>query len=89
MRKIERPDSTTLVLEFPFHLVKDEKELENILVDVDIEKQVKSLGRYMDHDNFCPHYIMWIDEDKAFTHSIKFVVRIDHFINVTQNKIVA
>ena len=29
-RKIERPETTTYVMDFPFHLVKDKKEAENI-----------------------------------------------------------
>ncbi len=88
MRKIERPDSTTIVLDFPFHLVRDETELKNILVDVDTEKQVKSLGRYMDTVSFTPHYIMWVDKGKPFMESVKFVVPAEYLteclLNITK-----
>jgi len=30
IRKVERPDSTTIWIEFPFHVVKDHTEMKNI-----------------------------------------------------------
>jgi hypothetical protein len=85
MRKIERPDSTTIVLDFPFHLVKNEAELKNILVDVDVEKQVKSLGMYMDPVSFTPHFVMWVDKGKPLMESIKFIVSAERYKDAIQH----
>ena len=53
MRKIERPDSTTIFFEKPFHLLKDEKEVQNIFGD-ETPKDVVIFLKWVDSNNFDP-----------------------------------
>ena len=50
---IERPMSTTHVLEFPFHYIKDEKEAENVRKVIG-DREVLQVHRGIDEHTFQP-----------------------------------
>jgi len=50
-RKVERPESTTIYIETPYHLIKSEQELDNVMQDADVS-QIQSVQRFIDSENF-------------------------------------
>lgn len=71
-RIVERPDSTTHFLEYPFHLIKDEKEADNIFRNVN-QEQILVCERYVDSVTFQPWIAFVIfGKDKNFSQSLKF-----------------
>ena len=53
MKKIVRPESTTVVFELLFHEIKSIDELRNILIGV-APKDISVFRRYVDPDTFQP-----------------------------------
>jgi hypothetical protein len=80
MKKIERPDSTTVVIETMFHLVKDKAELANILKGLDVDKQVKNCGTIVDPEMLQPISYIWIDEGKSFFESLKYAIPMEYTV---------
>ena len=69
---IERPMSTTHVLEFPFHYIKDEKEAENVRKVIG-DREVFHVHRGIDEHTFQPILYFAIPEkDKPFFYWIKY-----------------
>jgi hypothetical protein len=69
---IERPMSTTHVLEFPFHYIKDEKEAENVRKLIG-DKEVMQVHRGVDEHTFQPILYFAIPEkDKPFFFCVKY-----------------
>lgn len=51
MRILKRPDSTTVLAEIAFHLIKSKKEADNIFKDVDV-KNIHILLKIVDDKTF-------------------------------------
>jgi hypothetical protein len=74
---IERPMSTTYVLDFPFHYIKDENEMKNV-VDSNNDKEVMQIMRTMDPNTFQPLlYFAFVDESKPFSDWMKYVAAME------------
>lgn len=75
MKKIQRPESTTYVLDFPFHYIKDEKEAINVFSNLK-EKDILVVQKLVDKDTFIPMMAFAIkDENKQFSEWLKYYVR--------------
>jgi hypothetical protein len=66
MKKIERTDSTTIVFEYLFHVIKDEKEADNVLKDVTSERFFE-FQRFVDEKTFAPWVAFGIPNNKRTT----------------------
>lgn len=53
MKTIQRPESTTIILEEKFHFIKSKEELKNVLEGVK-EEELLLWGRLIDVDSFQP-----------------------------------
>lgn len=62
MRVIERPDSTTVMIEFPFHIIKDEEEFNHVLSGVD-KKDIKVVKAFVDPISFMPKIAFEVNVD--------------------------
>lgn len=77
MKKIERPDSTTYVLDFPFHEIKDEKEVKNIMQGRS-EKDIFKVMGIVDEKTFQPKLAFAIkEENKPFSYWEKYIVPLE------------
>jgi hypothetical protein len=77
MKIIERPESTTYVLDFPFHLIKDEAEAENVRKLIN-GKKILQIQRMVDKETFQPMLAFAIPEDgKTFSEWMKYVCRLE------------
>lgn len=69
---IERPTSTTHVLEFPFHYIKDEMEAENVRKVIG-DREIVQVHRGIDKDTFQPILYFAIPEkDNPFFFWMKY-----------------
>ncbi len=72
---IERPTSTTHVVDFLFHLVKDETEMKNILA-ASQGKEIFKVAIVVDMNTFQPMmYFSFVEKDKPFSEWMKYVAR--------------
>lgn len=70
---IERPMSTTHFVEFAFHLIKDEREAENVSALIG-DREVMIVSKGMDPDTFMPMlYFAIKNDEKPFVDWMKFV----------------
>lgn len=77
MKIIERPESTTYVLDMPFHLIKDEKEAENVRKLIG-DKKIFQVQRIVDMQTFQPMLAFAIPEDdKPFSEWMKYVAKLE------------
>jgi hypothetical protein len=77
MGVIERPESTTYVLEFPFHLIRNEKELQNMMQGYTSADGVV-IQNLVEKDTYQPLVAVALrDEKRPFVHWHKFVVRLE------------
>lgn len=85
MKKIERPESTTYVLDFPFHYIKDEKEAKNIFGNLKEEDFLVVQKKKMIDDNFNPLMALAIkDTNKPFSEWLKYIVRMELVVDVRE-----
>ena len=61
---IVRPETTTHVLDFMFHMIKDEEEMKNV-ADIIGDKKVFHVSRGVDPDTFQPILYFAIPEDNT------------------------
>jgi hypothetical protein len=74
---IERPTSTTYVLDFPFHYIKDENEMKNV-VATNQGKEIFQVMRSMDPNTFQPLlYFAFKEEGKPFSDWMKYVAKME------------
>jgi hypothetical protein len=74
---IERPMSTTYVLDFPFHYIKDEVEMKNV-VTTNGSKEIVHILRSMDPNTFQPLlYFAFKEEGKPFSDWMKYVAKME------------
>ena len=77
MKIIERPESTTYVLDFPFHLIKDEAEAENVRKLMS-GKKIFQVMRTVDEKTFQPMLAFAIpEEDKPFSEWMKYIAKLE------------
>lgn len=69
---IVRPETTTHVLDFMFHMIKDKEEAKNV-ADLIGDKQIFQVARGVDPDTFQPILYFAIPEDnKPFNAWLKY-----------------
>ena len=74
MKVIERPTSTTHEIGFPFHLIKDEAEAENVKKIIG-DREILHVMRSIDPNTFQPMlYFAIPEEGKQFAEWMKYVV---------------
>jgi hypothetical protein len=74
---IERPMSTTHILDFPFHYIKDEAEMNNV-VAVSKGKEVVQIMRSMDPNTYQPLlYFAFKEDDKPFSDWMKYAAKME------------
>ncbi len=61
MKIIERPDSTTVCIEIMFHLLKNTKEVYNVLRFLDFDDIIIAT-KWVDTKTFEPHVAFWVKE---------------------------
>ena len=78
MKKIERPDSTSYVMEVPFHLIKNKIEFENIMKDI-VNDQIIDLGLFIEPNTFQPmkYFAIKLKPDDGFPFWLKYVVELE------------
>lgn len=77
MKVIERPETTTLVVEELYHLVKDAKEMKNIMAGVDANDIFK-IRISMNPQTFQPMLFFAIKkEGKPFSDWMKYVAPLE------------
>ena len=77
MRVIERPMSTTYMLDYAFHLIKDEVEAENIHKLIG-DKEIFHVQRTVDMETFQPMLAFAIPEDgKLFSEWMKYISKLE------------
>lgn len=73
MKKIKRPDSTTYILEFPFHEIKDETEAKNVMQGHTVDDIFVVLP-WVDQKSFKPKLAFAMrQEGKDFYHWEKYI----------------
>jgi hypothetical protein len=74
MRKLERPDSITHILEVDFHEIKSNEEMQNIFKDVD-KSDVLLWARIIDPVTFQPllYFVIRNKNDSSLLMSLKYV----------------
>lgn len=73
MKVIERPESTTVILEFLFHVIKDEKEIKNVM-EGHTEDDLFIVSRVVDEISFQPKmYFALKEKNKSFNEWKKYV----------------
>lgn len=73
MKKIERYDTTTYFREFPFHLIRNEQEAENVAKVIG-DKKVVIIDRSVDMETYQP--MIWFaveDKDLPLSRWLKYV----------------
>jgi hypothetical protein len=81
MKVIERPTSTTYVLDFEFHLIKDETEMKNVVAIIG-EKKIVQIARTFDLETFQPMLAFAIPEDdKPFSEWMKYITKLELIVN--------
>lgn len=81
MKIIERPETTTIVAEFYFHVVKDEKEVKNIM-EGHTEDDLFVVAKKVDEITFEPTLYFAIRENKPFITWKKYVASIELLHNL-------
>jgi len=81
MKIIERPETTTVVAEFYFHVVKDEKEVKNIM-EGHTENDLFVVAIKFDEITFEPTLYFAIRENKPFITWKKYVASIELLHNL-------
>lgn len=77
MKIIERPMSTTYMLDYPFHLIKDEAEAENVRKIIG-DKEIFHVQRTVDKETFQPMLAFAIPEDnKPFSEWVKYIAKLE------------
>lgn len=77
MKIIERPMSTTYMLDYPFHLIKDEAEAENVRKLIG-DKKIFQVQRMVDTETFQPMLAFAIPEDdKPFSEWMKYISKLE------------
>ena len=78
---IERPESTTYMLDFAFHFIKDEAEAENVKNLIG-EKKIFHVQRTVDSETFQPMLAFAIPEDdKPFSEWMKYIAKLELIVN--------
>jgi hypothetical protein len=81
MKVIERPMSTTYVLDFEFHLIKDETEMKNVVAVIG-EKKIVQIARTFDLETFQPMLAFAIPEDgKPFSQWMKYIAKLELIVD--------
>lgn len=77
MKVIKRPESTTVVIEFYFHEIRDEKEAKNIM-EGHTEEDLFVVGKFVDEVSFQPKiYFAIREKDKLFVDWKKYVATME------------
>jgi hypothetical protein len=77
MKVIERPESTTHMLNFPFHLIKNETEAENVKKLIG-DRKIMQVHRGITPDTFQPLiYFAIPEEGKTFFEWMKYVAPLE------------
>lgn len=77
MKVIERPESTTYMLEFPFHYIKDEKEVSNIFRGKS-KDEIFIVGKRVDVHTYRPQLALAIKkENLPFSQWEKYLVDLE------------
>ena len=77
---IERPESTTYMLDYAFHLIKDEKEAENVRKLIG-DKKIFEIQRIVDKESFQPMLAFAIPEEgKGFYEWMKYVAKLEQLV---------
>jgi len=77
MKIIERPMSTTYVLDYLFHFIKDEEEAENVRKLIG-DKEIFHVQRTVDMETFQPMLAFAIPEDgKPFSEWLKYISKLE------------
>jgi hypothetical protein len=77
-RTIERPDSTTIVDETAFHLIRNAREFRNVLVGVE-PKDVVIWKKAVDMLTFMPqlYFIIKPKDGSPLVHGFKYIVSLE------------
>lgn len=87
LKVIERPESTTHVMGFMFHWIKDEKEAKNVF-DVIGDKKTLSVARSVDPETFQPIlYFAVVDDTAPFSEWLKYGAKLELMSKKTSNSI--
>jgi hypothetical protein len=77
MKVIERPESTTHMLNFAFHLIKDKAEAENVKKMIG-ERKIMQVARGITPDTYQPLiYFAIPEEGKPFFEWMKYVAPLE------------
>lgn len=77
MRIIERPESTTYMIDYAYHLIKDEAEAENVRKLIN-GKKVFQVQRLVDKETFQPMLAFAIPEEgKTFSEWPKYIAKLE------------
>lgn len=80
MEIIERPiGSTTYMLKFPAHVVKDVNELKNIL-STNVGKKVVTLQKLIDPVSFCPQIAVMLYSNNININNINEIIDNEFYI---------
>lgn len=76
MKKIERPDSTTYIIEIPFHEIKDETEAKNVMQNNTVD-DIFVITPLLDGKSLQPKLAFALrQEGKDFHHWEKYIIDI-------------
>ena len=77
MKIIERPESTTYMLDYAFHLIKDKVEAENVRKLIG-DKKIFEIQRIVDEKTFQPMLAFAIPEEgKSFYEWMKYIAKLE------------
>lgn len=79
---IERPEFTSYVLDFPFHLIKNETEAKNVSQLIG-DKKIMHVLKFVDKKTYQPMLAFVIPEEgKDFSEWMKYVSKLELMINI-------
>jgi len=87
MKIIERPTSTSYVLDFPFHFIRDKFEANNVK-NVIGDREIVHVARGMNPSSYMPMlYFAVRDDSKPFSEWLKYVTTMVLMIEVTGSEL--
>ena len=76
-RIIERPNTTTYVIDFMFHYIKDATEMKNVASLIG-DKEIFQVMRTVDPNTYQPLlFFAILEKDKPFSDWMKYVIKME------------
>ena len=84
MKVINRPESSTLEITYPYHVIRNAKELQNVLEGISRDRVIR-MGRIVDEHTFAPQFLFMVlnahPDARDMGMNMFFVTRADHIVD--------